>query len=76
MSLNVNPFFSAELELRMPEMVFQPSLNKNSAGGFYDLVEGLLCDIYQIASLVGRVSGTDSQSFKNCVYRIPYPRKY
>ena len=60
MSPEVNPFFSAELELQMPQMVFQPSLNQNIEGGFYDLVEGLLSDIYKIASLVDRVCGEKS----------------
>ena len=59
MSTDVKPFFNAELELQMPEMVFQPSLNQNIHGGFYDLVEGLLADIYHIASLVPRVTGTE-----------------
>ena len=59
MSPEVSPFYSAQLELQIPEMVFQPSLNQNIHGGFYDLVEGLLSDIYKIASLVERVSGQE-----------------
>ena len=56
MSPSVSPFFSAELQLQIPEMVFQPSLDQSIHGGFYDLVEGLLSDIYKIASLVARVT--------------------
>ena len=57
MSPTVNAFFFAELELQSPEMVFRPSLSNNVRNSFYDLVDGLLNDVYKIGSLVNRVAG-------------------
>ena len=37
-------------------MVFQPSLDQDAADGFYNMVEGLLDDIFRFASLVPRVA--------------------
>lgn len=37
-------------------MVFQPSLDQDAAEGFYNMVDGLLDDIFQFASLVPRVA--------------------
>ncbi|CBY35492.1 unnamed protein product, partial [Oikopleura dioica] len=59
MCAEVSPFFASELELRSPDMVFQPSLDQKVHNGFYDLIEGLLDDIYHISSLVPRVSGDE-----------------
>ena len=39
-----------------PEMVFQPSLDTEAADGFFSMVESLLDDIFQFASLVPRVA--------------------
>lgn len=37
-------------------MVFQPSLDQDAVDGFYNMVEGLLDDIFKFASLVPRVA--------------------
>lgn len=50
------PLFEARLELQAPEMVFVPSLNFNVPGGFYDIMEDILSDFYQQASLVNRLA--------------------
>ena len=50
------PLFEARLELQAPEMVFVPSLNFNVPGGFYDMMEDILSDFYQQASLVNRLA--------------------
>lgn len=50
------PLFEARLELQAPDMVFVPSLNFNVAGGFFDMVEEILADFYQQASLVRRLA--------------------
>lgn len=60
MSPMVNAFFYAELELQLPEMVFRPSLSNNVRNGFFDLVDGLLNDVYKTSSLVDRVAGNGS----------------
>lgn len=37
-------------------MVFQPSLEQDSSDSFYNLVEGLLNDVYSFATLIPRVA--------------------
>lgn len=37
-------------------MVFQPSMNQDANDGFYALIESLLDDIFNFASLVPRVA--------------------
>lgn len=62
------PLFEARLELQAPDMVFVPSLNFNVAGGFFDMVEEILADFYQQASLVSRLADHyDSSDYQvNC----------
>lgn len=54
--MEVQPLFSAELELQAPDMVFQPALGEGMPDGFLSIVDGLVKDIYQISSLVPRVA--------------------
>lgn len=37
-------------------MIFKPSLDYNTEGGFYELVEGLVTDIYRQAALIPRLA--------------------
>lgn len=54
---NTLPIFEAKLELQAPDMVFIPSLDYSGGGyGFYDMVEGIVSDIYAIATLVSRLA--------------------
>ena len=53
---NQAPLFEAKLELQQPDMVFIPSLDFGISDGFYDLVEGIVSDIYKMASLVKRLA--------------------
>lgn len=53
---NSLPIFEAKLELQAPDMVFIPSLDYVSGYGFYDLVDGIINDIYAMASLVSRLA--------------------
>ncbi|XP_067673689.1 dynein beta chain, ciliary-like [Haliotis asinina] len=48
--------FEAHLELHVPEMVFLPSLDYGIADGFYDLVDGLVGDIYKQCTLIPRLA--------------------
>ena len=48
--------FEAKLELQQPEMVFIPSLDFGISDGFYELVEGIVNDVYKMASLVKRLA--------------------
>ena len=50
------PLLEVKMELQAPEMVFNPSLEQDSASGFYSLVEELLEDVFKFASLVPRVA--------------------
>ncbi|KAM4623876.1 dynein axonemal heavy chain 9 isoform 1-T1 [Polymixia lowei] len=52
----VAPLFEAQLDLRLPDMVFSPSLEFGAGDGFYDLVESLINDVYRISSLVPRLA--------------------
>ncbi|KAK3091630.1 hypothetical protein FSP39_021358 [Pinctada imbricata] len=58
---NPDPLFEAILELQAPEMVFLPSLDYGVADGFYDLVDGLVGDIYKQASLIERLATHSGQ---------------
>ena len=53
---NSLPIFEAKLELQAPDMVFIPSLDYVGGYGFYDLVDGIINDIYAMASLVSRLA--------------------
>ncbi|XP_052825334.1 dynein beta chain, ciliary isoform X1 [Octopus bimaculoides] len=51
-----DPLFEVKLELNIPEMQFSPSLNIQNPDGFWDLVEGLMDDIYSQASGIQRLA--------------------
>ena len=53
---NVYPLFEARLELQAPDMVFVPSLDYNVPNGLYDLIDGIIADIYKQSSLVSRLA--------------------
>lgn len=44
------------LELKDPDIVFNPSLDDDARKGFYRLVEGLLYDVVHMSELVMRVA--------------------
>uniref|UniRef100_H2YYB5 AAA+ ATPase domain-containing protein n=1 Tax=Ciona savignyi TaxID=51511 RepID=H2YYB5_CIOSA len=50
------PLFQAQLELHAPDMVFKPSLDFGMGEGFFEMVEELLTDIYNLSTLVKRLS--------------------
>ena len=56
---NQIPLFAAKLELQIPKMVFQPSLDANcpdSVASLQKIVSNLIDDIFQMASLIKRVA--------------------
>ena len=53
--------FEAHMELQSPDMVFKPSLDYGVADGFYDLIDGLVGDIYKQASKVSRLAAHSGQ---------------
>ncbi|MGH0123010.1 UNVERIFIED_CONTAM: hypothetical protein FKN15_017133 [Acipenser sinensis] len=64
------PLFEAQLDLHVPDMVFKPSLELGASDGLYDLVEGIINDIYRMSSLVLRLAEHSSfphyqQNLKN-----------
>ncbi|XP_063312141.1 dynein axonemal heavy chain 9 [Pelobates fuscus] len=50
------PLFEVALDLVIPDMVFRPSLDLGASDGLYDIIEGLINDIYRISSLVPRLA--------------------
>ncbi|MGH0134202.1 UNVERIFIED_CONTAM: hypothetical protein FKN15_057144 [Acipenser sinensis] len=54
------PLFEAQLDRHVPHMVFKPSLELGASDGFYDLVEGIINDIYKMSSLVLRLAERNS----------------
>ncbi|KAJ8318719.1 LOW QUALITY PROTEIN: hypothetical protein KUTeg_003810 [Tegillarca granosa] len=58
---HLGSLFEAQLELQVPEMVFSPSLEYGVADGFYDLIDGLVGDIYKQASLIPRLAAHSGQ---------------
>lgn len=51
-----DPLFEAQLQLKPSEMVFTPSMNYGDSDGFYELVEGLVGNVYKQGSLVPRIA--------------------
>ena len=50
------PLFETELSLRIPDLVFSPSLESGAGDGFFGLVESLINDVLKISSLVPRLA--------------------
>lgn len=60
--------FVAQLELKVPDLVFSPSLDYGANDGFFDLVDGLVGDIYKQASLIPRLAYHDGhENYQNDV---------
>ncbi|KAM5271528.1 dynein axonemal heavy chain 11 [Ctenodactylus gundi] len=50
------PFFQAQMILMPPEIIFKPSLEREAADGFYDLVEEMLCSSFRMSAQMKRVA--------------------
>ncbi|XP_044194722.1 dynein heavy chain 9, axonemal isoform X6 [Thunnus albacares] len=50
------PLFEAQLDLKVPDMVFTPSLDFGTGDSFFELVESLINDVFRISSLVPRLA--------------------
>ena len=62
---NTAPLFEAKLELQQPDMVFIPSLDFGVSEGYYEEVEGIVNNIYKMASLVKRLAErNDSEHYQ------------
>ncbi|XP_030057583.1 dynein axonemal heavy chain 11 [Microcaecilia unicolor] len=55
-SLKPAPLFEAQMILSASEIIFKPSLDKETGDGFYDLVEELLGNIFKMSAQVKRVA--------------------
>lgn len=53
---SVAPLFEAQLDLKVPDLVFTPPLDIRVGDSFFDLVETLVNDVFRISSLVPRVA--------------------
>ena len=56
------PLFESRLELQVPDMVFVPALDFNINGGFFNIMEEILFDIYHQASLINRLASHYDQT--------------
>lgn len=56
------PLFEAQLDLKVPDMVFSPPLEFGAGDSLFELVESLISDVFRISSLVPRLA-----------QRSPYP---
>ena len=66
---DADSLFEALLELQVPEMVFNPSLDYGVADGFYDLIDGLVGDIYKQASKISRLAAHSGQEhYQVCTF--------
>ncbi|KAK2835022.1 hypothetical protein Q5P01_015506 [Channa striata] len=59
----VAPLFEAQLQLKVPDMVFTPSMEFGTGENFFELVECLINDVFRISSLVPRL--TQHSTFPN-----------
>ncbi|XP_055083623.1 dynein axonemal heavy chain 11 isoform X2 [Periophthalmus magnuspinnatus] len=50
------PLFEAQLLLRGSELTFSPSLEREAGDGLYELVEGMVGDIFKISGNINRVA--------------------
>uniref|UniRef100_A0AAR2JLJ5 AAA+ ATPase domain-containing protein n=1 Tax=Pygocentrus nattereri TaxID=42514 RepID=A0AAR2JLJ5_PYGNA len=55
-SVRRSPFLEARMELSGSEIVFRPSMDPHAGDGFYELVEGLLADVFKMSAQVKRVA--------------------
>lgn len=53
---SVAPLFEAQLDLKVPDMVFTPPLELGTGDSFYELVESLINDVFRVSSLVPRLA--------------------
>ena len=61
---NPDGLFKALLELKSQEMIFVPSLDVGAPDGFYDLVDGLVEDIYKQSSLIKRLAAHSGEHYQ------------
>lgn len=57
------PLFEVQLQLREPDIVFDPSLECNTPGNFKYLIKSIIDDIVKIAYIVERFSATSELSY-------------
>lgn len=55
-SVRQAPLLEAQMVLTASEIVFRPSLDIGSADGLYELVGGLLQDVFQMSTQIKRVA--------------------
>ncbi|KAA8584116.1 hypothetical protein FQN60_015324, partial [Etheostoma spectabile] len=63
------PLFEAQLDLKVPDMVFTPALEFGGGDSFFELVESLINDVFRISSL--GVMATCCE-FRNSLERYSY----
>uniref|UniRef100_A0A8B9HXB2 Dynein, axonemal, heavy chain 11 n=1 Tax=Astyanax mexicanus TaxID=7994 RepID=A0A8B9HXB2_ASTMX len=65
-SVRSAPLLEVQMELGGAEMVFRPSLDAHAGDSFYELVEGLLADVFKMSAQIRRVaSHLDMQDYQD-----------
>ncbi|XP_037074053.1 dynein beta chain, ciliary-like [Pollicipes pollicipes] len=54
--VNTQPLMEARLELIEPDVLFKPSLDYQEEGGFLDITEGVVSDIFNMSTLMKKLS--------------------
>lgn len=67
---NQTPLFEAQLVLSSSGMVFLPSLEQDAGDGLYELIEGLVGDIFKTSINVNRVAADLSMESYQVLMRI------
>uniref|UniRef100_A0A670JQ67 Dynein axonemal heavy chain 11 n=1 Tax=Podarcis muralis TaxID=64176 RepID=A0A670JQ67_PODMU len=71
-TLKPAPLFQLQMILSVPEIEFKPSLDKEAADGFYDLIDELLSNVFKISAQVKRVAKhLGIQHYQNDMDSIP-----
>lgn len=52
----LTPLFEAQLDLKVPDLVFMPSLEFGLGDGFFEMVESLINSVFRITTLVPRLA--------------------
>lgn len=60
----IGPLFEVLLELHAPKMTFIPDVEPGAQGGFWDLIESLIADIYTQATLIPRLKLGDLGTYE------------
>ena len=62
---DIEPLFTVRLELNDPDVIFRPSLDKSIMHNFFDMMVGIVDDIFHMAVLVPRIARQEVKEPEN-----------